>query len=116
MEKIAIISMFALISLSGCVKFECYSNSDYARKQANKFCNQANGNKTLCESLVIEKKACVVSEKDENICEASNDGIKAFVRMAFSDCFGLMQNACQAQKQCTWSFDHLNPIPIKCEK
>lgn len=109
------ILILATVFFSSCVKFECYSNINYAQKQAQEFCDQAQGNPKLCESLRVGNKImCRVNKQDNNKCLSSSDGIQTFVRIPYSECRKqLEENSCIAKEYCSWTFDYSDPYNIR---
>lgn len=105
--------IFATVFFSSCVKFECFSNTNYAQKQAQEFCDQAQGNPKLCESLSVGQKImCRISKKD-NKCLSSSDGIQTFVRIPYGECRKQhKRESCVAKEYCDWNFDFSDPYNI----
>jgi len=96
------VMIFLCLCSVGCMETDCYPNKEYATNQADKFCNQGNNNKTLCESLFIEANACRLSE-DNRTCIATTRGIKTFYRIPAYECSQLEIDACTTKPYCRWS-------------
>jgi hypothetical protein len=109
MKKFIVVISIPLIS--SCSMMDCFSNSDYALKQANKFCSQANDNEAICGSLKInDKNVCEVDKKNKSVCMANEEGYKIFVRIPYFECNQLEQNQCMKREECKWTMIHLDPL------
>lgn len=96
---------FLLAGTSGCVDFKCYSSINYATKGAEEFCNQANANQNLCESLKIYgKNVCGFAKSPSEICKPLGDTLQTFARILYPDCNGLDEKICRTKESCKWTF------------
>ncbi len=101
-----ILLLITLLLLNGCVEFACYSNADYAVKEAQEFCKRADGNKNHCESLkIFGKNICSFGKYTENACRPLGDSIDTFVRILSPDCNHLEKKICREKPSCKWTFN-----------
>lgn len=104
MKAILVVLTWILTAVSGCVEYNCYSNEDYARKEADKFCSQGNGDKQRCDSLKIDRNICGIEKDSDDKCIADSLGIQTFIHIRVPECKSLNEVACKAKKVCEWSF------------
>ncbi len=52
--------LIALLLLNGCVEFACYSNADYAVKEAQEFCKRANSTQPFSNNNAISNNVVFI--------------------------------------------------------
>ena len=109
--KAVIFCIFGVALLSSCQELDCFSNEEYAIKQAEQLCAQANGNQAICESLKIyDKSLCAFSQDQKKVCMATNKGIRTAILIPYFKCNQLQKDQCVKDKECQYTIIDGDPL------